>query len=72
MDGDFALCKVQSLRMTIERLDHLTSDDLSFIQQGHLSQLTIMQDPQEGDEGRLTEIRRISPSLNVTYMKKLD
>ncbi|KAK3821021.1 MAG: hypothetical protein J3Q66DRAFT_437962 [Benniella sp.] len=71
MHGDFPLCKGQGLRMTIERLDHLTSDDLSFIQQGHLSQLSIIQDPQEGDEGRLTEIRHSSPSLIVVYLNQV-
>ncbi|KAK3821036.1 MAG: hypothetical protein J3Q66DRAFT_332498 [Benniella sp.] len=66
MTADVSQGNCRNMTMTIERLDCLNSEDLTFIQQGHLSRLTIKQALQEADEDRLTVIKHGSPSLNVT------
>ncbi|KAK3821077.1 MAG: hypothetical protein J3Q66DRAFT_425997 [Benniella sp.] len=60
----FSQGTMQDMTMSIERLSDLNLDDLGFIQNIHLSQLTIKHTPQEVDESRLTEILRQCPTLS--------
>jgi hypothetical protein len=61
--------EAQNVSMTITQLSDLTSDDLEFIQQCHISQLEIKHTPTESDEGRLTNILHQSAKLKELEIK---
>ncbi|KAG0231769.1 hypothetical protein BGX31_005357 [Mortierella sp. GBA43] len=62
--------KIQGISVTVVgRLDSLQSDDLKFIKQGYLTQLTITYIPQKVDEDRVVDILRHSPKLNHLHIK---
>ncbi|KAG0246590.1 hypothetical protein BGX31_000568 [Mortierella sp. GBA43] len=67
ISGDFAQGRIQSMSMSVERLCGLRPDDLRFILQGHLSQLTIRTTPREADEGQLTNI--LCQSLQLSQLQ---
>jgi len=55
--------------MVIERLDLLESDDLEYIQQGHLTKLVLMRIPREGEKDRLANILYRSQKLKSLEFK---
>ncbi|KAF9361909.1 hypothetical protein BGX34_006847, partial [Mortierella sp. NVP85] len=60
----FSQSRSQNMTMTIERLDSLNPDDLSYIQQGHLIRLVMKRIPVKGDKDRLTNILRHNQTLS--------
>ncbi|KAF9363499.1 hypothetical protein BGX34_004009 [Mortierella sp. NVP85] len=61
--ADFSRGSAPEMTMTIGRLDDLTSDDIGFISQGHLTKLTIESAPLTKDKDRLNGILRHNPML---------
>ncbi|KAF9988330.1 hypothetical protein BGZ65_007435 [Modicella reniformis] len=53
-----------NMNMTIKRLSDLTPDDFKFIQRSQFRRLTIGSIPHEGDEDRLGDVFRHSPTLS--------
>ncbi|KAF9353414.1 hypothetical protein BGX34_011579 [Mortierella sp. NVP85] len=61
-----------SMAMVIKQLDHLNSNDLQYIQQGYLTNLTIMQTPREEDTDRFSDILRLSQGLSDLKLSHRD
>lgn len=55
--------KIYAMAMTIKQLCYIDSGGLEFIQQGHLTQLTLESFPRKADKDRLAEILRHNPEL---------
>ncbi|KAK3821020.1 MAG: hypothetical protein J3Q66DRAFT_366771 [Benniella sp.] len=65
--------KDRDIAMTIERLEHLNPDDVTYIQQGHrLIRLTIRQAPKYNDKYRLIEVLQSLTHLDIQYGKQQD
>ena len=64
LTASFSQSRSQSMTMTIKRLDRLDADDLSYIQQGHLTQLILGWTPMKGDKGRLANILHHNQTLS--------
>ncbi|KAK3807235.1 MAG: hypothetical protein J3Q66DRAFT_418261 [Benniella sp.] len=69
LTADFLQGDIQSMTMTIEQLNNLTSDDLALISQGCLTQLTIKSAPLPQNEDRLSSILRHCPELRRLHVK---
>ncbi|KAF9353251.1 hypothetical protein BGX34_011714 [Mortierella sp. NVP85] len=63
LDIGFSQGRVHDMMMNIEKLGDLSPDDLTFIQQGHLTRLVICHTPSKADEGRLVNIIGQCPEL---------
>lgn len=64
--------KIQDISMRITRLLDLNQSDLEFINEGHVSHLSIEYTPKTEDENRLTEIVDHNPRLNHLRIGCLD
>ncbi|KAF9346291.1 hypothetical protein BGX34_004050 [Mortierella sp. NVP85] len=61
--------KRQDMTVTIKRLDSLNSDDLTYINQGHLTRLVLIQTPKDWDKDRLTDILHNNRALKHLQFK---
>ncbi|KAK3821172.1 MAG: hypothetical protein J3Q66DRAFT_332747 [Benniella sp.] len=59
---------IQDMGMTIEQLSRLGPDDLAFIQQGHLTRLTIRDVPSKISESQLAQILLYNPRLSHLHI----
>ena len=65
----FSEGKLQDMTMTIQQLYHLDSEDLAYIQQGHLTRLIIIQTPKDKEKDRLADVLRYSQALRRLEIK---
>ncbi|KAK3821018.1 MAG: hypothetical protein J3Q66DRAFT_332457, partial [Benniella sp.] len=75
LTAGFSQGRIQNMTMIVKRLDNLDPDDLTYIQQGHLTRLVVKRIPMKGDKDRLTNILRHNQRLShlrFTYGKEDD